>query len=1194
MLPAVTPPAVLEVDGQFGSLDIDANGNYTYTRFDGAPGSSQDVFTYTLTDADGDTSTATLTINIGDAAPNLPDPALVRLDDDVIPGANGNLDGPGDDDPDAVPGNVVNGTLAGTGGDGTLTYNFTGVNTLPSGFSIGAGSDADTLLINQGTTLVMTIQLNQATGAFTVTQNAPIAHPADEGGAEDDIENNLSFSIGVEVEDADGDVEPATISINVDDDTPTVSAGGTQPTLAVDETTLGTDDSDDFSGIFTPSFGADGEAAANATVYTLGINAGSTGIVDTATNEAVVLSLNGGQVEGRTATTNLLVFVVSVDADGIVTLDQQRAVRHPDATNSDDSVSLSADNLVTLTATVTDSDGDEASATANIGQNLQFEDDGPTAAVVTTGFSISHDETPGLQGDADDVAGPLAAFASVANPGDDPHVAGAVIGYAIGDGAIGSTGSVYGADGAGTTAFSLNVSAAGVDSGLNTTEGTDILLYKEGDLIVGRAGSQAGPAAFALSIDPVSGQVSMVQYLSIQHPDATNPDESVSIATGAILAVTTVTDRDGDVSTASTGIGNLVSFQDDAPALGTVQSQQASNDPAQTPAVGTLHFTPGADGAGSTMTITANVAGMTSGGFNLVTQQSGNVLTAYQDTDGDGIKDAAETTQVFTLTVNPTAGTSGQYVFDLINPLDPTVTETLIGGSTSFGAGPTGFQILTGGTPVADLAVISGYLTQASFNASTWLSSGVLVPTAIASAGTNGSVAGWGVDNNNFENPNELFFFDFGAQATSDPDAGGPFVPPEQAPDDPDLAPEVQMPNISTATFEFISYTSGAGDAGDDIAYVVHYTDGTFDSGFVPNNAIDGDVQWKFTADAGKFIADIQFFSGLEPSGAAQDLPPGKIDLVSVGVQSSALDETIPFTVQLTDGDGDPTTTANFTVDVGLGLVPFAPAAQAPLDSKQSISDSSDTSSLSLMNTDSIDNHRTMSAANNNSVLLGAIAAAGLGVSSAAAAHGFAQASGHQVLDTSSLHQNAAAAAGFGMEHRESARDGLGGETQAIGHGNDNAGSTTVQREFVDKGSLTNDSGEQAQAPSALSQGTELQASDAGQSNLTSAAFGMPSAEMLAGGNDNAVAGQAQGTAEVGRVLLDALAGGGRGPDIDAVIDAVSNQGHGRSEAALEALASHAGLDVSAWHMAGSGGFSGGHAGAMEPMLHHDAVIVAS
>ncbi|HZB68951.1 MAG TPA: hypothetical protein VE403_01170, partial [Sphingomicrobium sp.] len=99
-----------------------------------------------------------------------------------------------------------------------------------------------------------------------------------------------------------------------------------------------------------------------------------------------------------------------------------------------------------------------------------------------------------------------------------------------------------------------------------------------------------------------------------------------------------------------------------------------------------------------------------------------------------------------------------------------------------------------------------------------------------------------------------------------------------------------------------------------------------------------------------------------------------------------------------------------------------------------------------------------------------------------------------------------------------------------------------------------------------------------------------------AGGNsnDNAVEAQAQGTAEVGRVLLDALAGGGNGPDLDAVIDAVANQGGGRSEAALEALASQAGLDVSAWHTAGFGGFSGAHGAAMEPMLHHDVVIVAS
>ncbi|SDW54539.1 DUF5801 repeats-in-toxin domain-containing protein, partial [Pseudomonas sp. NFACC08-1] len=114
--------------------------------------------------------------------------------------------------------------------------------------------------------------------------------------------------------------------------------------------------------------------------YALGVVAGASGLTDTATGEAVNLSLNGTTVEGRTASTNLLVFTVSVAANGDVTLDQIRALVHPDATNPDDAKSLTSDNLVTLIATKTDKDGDSASATLNIGQNLVFEDDGPSVA----------------------------------------------------------------------------------------------------------------------------------------------------------------------------------------------------------------------------------------------------------------------------------------------------------------------------------------------------------------------------------------------------------------------------------------------------------------------------------------------------------------------------------------------------------------------------------------------------------------------------------------------------------------------------------------------------------------------------------------------------------------------------------------------------------------------------------------------
>ena len=56
--------------------------------------------------------------------------------------------------------------------------------------------------------------------------------------------------------------------------------------------------------------------------------------------------------------------------------------------------------------------------------------------------------------------------------------------------------------------YSLAVSAAGVDSGLDTVGGQNILLYKEGDLVVGRisGGADDGEAAFAVAINSSTGR----------------------------------------------------------------------------------------------------------------------------------------------------------------------------------------------------------------------------------------------------------------------------------------------------------------------------------------------------------------------------------------------------------------------------------------------------------------------------------------------------------------------------------------------------------------------------------------------------------------------------------------------------------------------------------------------------------------
>ena len=100
---------------------------------------------------------------------------------------------------------------------------------------------------------------------------------------------------------------------------------------------------------------------------------------------SISLINNAGVIEGRTAGTNVLVFTVTVNSvTGAVTLDQIRAVVHP-TLDPNEPKSLSADNLVTVTATITDKDGDTQNATLNIGSNLVFLDDGPSISVNAAG-----------------------------------------------------------------------------------------------------------------------------------------------------------------------------------------------------------------------------------------------------------------------------------------------------------------------------------------------------------------------------------------------------------------------------------------------------------------------------------------------------------------------------------------------------------------------------------------------------------------------------------------------------------------------------------------------------------------------------------------------------------------------------------------------------------------------------------------
>jgi hypothetical protein len=359
-------------------------------------------------------------------------------------------------------------------------------------------------------------------------------------------------------------------------------------------------------------------------------------------------------------------------------------------------------------------------------------------------------------------------------------------------------------------------------------------------------------------------------------------------------------DSDGDTN--STGV-MAITFNDDTPTLGTVQNQQASNDPTQAPAVGTLHFAAGADGVGSAMTITANLTGITSGGHSLVTQQVGNVLTAYADNDNSGTFNTGDTA-VFTLTVDPTAGTSGTYTFDLLAPLDTTTTNVSILSNGAFGSGPSNGIEVTNSTTAEKLTLVTGWAATGGFTGGeegAWLAGGT--PDMTQRTDVNGSTSGWGLANNNFD-AGEFLRFDFGV--LNDYDGPGGYVPPAAGP----------YANVSYAAFSFFNFGTG-----DKIEFVAHYTNGTTASftmigGTDPSNLT-------INSPSGTLIAWIDVY---EATGSI------KLNLTDIGVTSTTIDKTLPFTVQLTDGDGDPTATGSFSVHVATGLSPLAPAAPIALD----------------------------------------------------------------------------------------------------------------------------------------------------------------------------------------------------------------------------------------------------------------------
>jgi len=587
------PSANFSIQGEFGLLVMNADGNYTYTRDANTPGGGQDVFTYTLTDADGDSVTATLTITLADDRPVATTSAATVDDEGLgggIAGGTGDLNANlGETTPSASEA-IYNGTLGGTPGDGTTTFFFP------------ASLDGDVVVIGQenvtldvspdGLTitgtgprgLLFTIQITDAeAGDYTLTLNDNVLHETLNGLAGDDTENNATIILDYQMEDADGDLSlsPGQLTITFDDDIPQLSNVQPGSGVDLDETDAGSPGgfpiNDTSAGAVisaTAAFGADGAAAANSTVYGLAITGGpGSGLQTAIGNFAITLvAIDSDTIQGQYQDGGTQVaFTIQMNANGTVTLTQNVPLEHlvdgaPGAPHND---TLDLTGLINATITITDADGDSTSASAPIGDNLVFFDDGPDAQVdgqatldqlvLDETRPIGEDGGPG-EGDSDP-AGLATVQANFANNFVSPVD--------------------YGGDGAGTTAYSLFLSANGIGSGLYALDNTDtetvidgygqgaeitLSINGAGTLITGSAG---GTDYFTISINPATGVVTFTQLANVWHADTGDDDDTSSLMTDAasnIQVVQTVTDSDGDFDTASVNIGQGVfHIEDDGP-----------------------------------------------------------------------------------------------------------------------------------------------------------------------------------------------------------------------------------------------------------------------------------------------------------------------------------------------------------------------------------------------------------------------------------------------------------------------------------------------------------------------------------------------------------------------------------------------------------------------------------------------------
>jgi VCBS repeat-containing protein len=455
-----------------------------------------------------------------------------------------------------------------------------GDNVIASGVIVGDFDGLVTLDIDTASNFTKIVLTPLNNGAGNNGNNSDFLLVNVEVCEQEKVEEKFDYTL----RDGDGDTSTACLTVCVEDTYPRVPQEGNL-CLRVDEDGLpagiGNSDSpnDDTS---TNSATANGfipfTPGADPVTIELSVgNGGDTGL-KTLSGQTVLAAWDAasntliGFIAGTDpsdAGNRVFTMTVTDQNTGAVTFNLLKSIQHANVDQGGDNTENLPDPFITVNVQIEDKDCNVAFTTVKV----VIDDDMPKVVVkADSAGTTTHDETPGRNfgsGD-DDQNNPVPALFNL--PGQLP-APGSAIGWAHdGDSVLDLGGSKYGADGPGNTTYALKIPAPGTDSGVDTTDGHNIWLYQLANgMVVGREGdatntpNPSGAIIFAIAIDG-DGELTVVQYDSIKHPDFPNDyDETVPLADGALQAVATLTDADGDSATGSANIGSLVRFGDDGP-----------------------------------------------------------------------------------------------------------------------------------------------------------------------------------------------------------------------------------------------------------------------------------------------------------------------------------------------------------------------------------------------------------------------------------------------------------------------------------------------------------------------------------------------------------------------------------------------------------------------------------------------------